>query len=98
MLYRFNHVVGLLNNAKDSNTIEQVCAVNTVVHIIADWVCESSSCDDPLNLIYREVQRISRMVEDSTVPSYVKCYLIECIIHRLNTIKSCLDCDQLTLT
>lgn len=53
MLYRFDHVVGLLNNAKNSNTFEQVCAVNTVVHIIAAWVCENSSCDDSLNLIYR---------------------------------------------
>lgn len=91
MLYRFDHVVGILNSAKNSNTFEQICAVNTVDHIISAWVCENSLRDDPLNLIYHEVQRILGMVEDSEVPSYVKCYLIECIIHRLNTMNNYLD-------
>lgn len=84
MLYKFNYVLGLLNHVKNSSVYEQICAVNTTNHIISTWVSENSSKADSLNSICRELQRISRLVEDPQVPAHVKGYLIECIIYRLN--------------
>lgn len=67
MLYRFNHVVGLLNNSKNSSTFEQVCAVNTVGYIIGAWISEKEINDSFVNSIHGEIKRISRMIEDSQV-------------------------------